>query len=157
MVQLDTEDVVASSTPDYVIEYAYIHISTPAEDFDDPRFTANDEDMTGESMFPQISYDTFSSPALLYVFTAHDDSDFYSYVRERLERWTWMELQKLDREYLPTRLQGTGRRTRIILHPSVIELPADFKVPDTWDYADDQIPIWYREWAGIVEVEGPLL
>jgi hypothetical protein len=61
-------------------------------------------------------------------------------VTERLQRWVWLELLKLKAGERPEQFENG------IPDYSDISLPSDFQPPETWDYADDQIPAWYKEW-----------
>ena len=64
-------------------------------------------------------------------------SDWSGHLIVRLNRWAWLELFKFGRE------STHWRHSNAV--PLVSEIP-DFVRPDTWDYADDQIPNWYMEW-----------
>ncbi|EEU34813.1 uncharacterized protein NECHADRAFT_88423 [Fusarium vanettenii 77-13-4] len=62
------------------------------------------------------------------------------YVQARLKRWAWLELFKLEPENRP--FQSPSALPLI----SSISIPQGFEMPQSWDYADDQIPEWYQEW-----------
>jgi hypothetical protein len=65
---------------------------------------------------------------------------WYDHVTRRLNWWAWIELHKLDAEKRPEEFSDG-----IPYHTDLVFLE-NFQAPDTWDYADDQIPMWYREW-----------
>jgi hypothetical protein len=77
-----------------------------------------------------------SSVAMRHDFTT-GSAPWRLYLTERLQRWAWLELYKLKPENRPFQVAN--------LVPVVSDLQ-DFEVPESWDYADDQIPRWYREW-----------
>lgn len=61
-------------------------------------------------------------------------------MRRKLTRWMWIEALKLDEHE-----REAGFPDGISSLP-FFDLTDDFVPPETWDYADDQIPIWYEEW-----------
>ncbi|KAM0228854.1 hypothetical protein ACHAP5_011834 [Fusarium lateritium] len=62
------------------------------------------------------------------------------FLDERLRRWIFVEMIKMDREQRP--------RGFYFLSPGNynVTIPSDYKPPGDWDYADDQIIPWFREW-----------
>ncbi|KAG5781305.1 hypothetical protein H9Q73_005035 [Fusarium xylarioides] len=84
------------------------------------------------------------SYALRYVYAngevGHGCKDWESFLCDRLDRWTYVEIAKMDREQQP---QGFYHMTPGNYR---VRIPAGHQVPETWDYADDQIISWFREW-----------
>ncbi|GKU21451.1 hypothetical protein FLAG1_06217, partial [Fusarium langsethiae] len=84
------------------------------------------------------------SHALRYPHTNGDIGDgckdWWRFLRERLDRWVYVEVVKTDYDLRPHGFYflapGNFR----------ISIPAGYQVPDTWDYADDQIIPWFQEW-----------
>jgi hypothetical protein len=96
---------------------------------------------------PHIQIQSLESPALRHIQHATSEP-WRTYVTERLQRWVWVESYKLKEAERPLQfLVGIPDHSRITL-------PEEFTVPETWDYADDQIPLWYQEWEQIPESEG---
>ncbi|CCT76256.1 uncharacterized protein FFUJ_14108 [Fusarium fujikuroi IMI 58289] len=86
------------------------------------------------------------SHSLRYVYAngevGHGCKDWERFLRDRLDRWTYVEIAKLDREEQPQgfyHMAPGNYRVRI---------PAGYQLPETWDYADDQIIPWFQEWQG---------
>jgi hypothetical protein len=69
-------------------------------------------------------------------------------VTKRLLRWAWLEFYKLESQSRPF------QPTTVLTLVSDFHASEDFEKPVTWDYADDQIPQWYREWEQQMEKEG---
>ncbi|KAK6716530.1 hypothetical protein SNK04_007479 [Fusarium graminearum] len=84
------------------------------------------------------------SHALRYPYTNGDigdgSKDWWRFLRERLERWIYVEVVKTDYDQRPHGFYflapGNFR----------VSIPVGYQVPDTWDYADDQIIPWFKEW-----------
>jgi hypothetical protein len=83
----------------------------------------------------------FTSHALCHRYTVDPLSDWKGYVEDRLKRWVLIELLKMDPGVRPQCVAPT-----VPLSTYNISLSDNFVPPQTWDYADDQIPGWYREW-----------
>ncbi|KAF1809576.1 hypothetical protein P152DRAFT_441373 [Eremomyces bilateralis CBS 781.70] len=133
VILLHTYNVQKASTPDSVTEYAQFEVSTNSV----PPFFEQDR-------LPntQIQLQRLVSPALRYEYT-FGKSSWHDFVSKRLQRWAWVELYKLEPGKRP--LQFTDG----IPHYFNISFLQDFQTPETWDYADDQIPAWYLEWEQI--------
>ncbi|KAI8716418.1 hypothetical protein NCS52_00935500 [Fusarium sp. LHS14.1] len=62
------------------------------------------------------------------------------FLRDKLERWVYVEIAKM----------GQGQRPPgfYFMAPGNyrVSIPSGYEVPDTWDYADDQIVPWFQEW-----------
>jgi hypothetical protein len=144
MIPLDTTEVHAPSTPDSVLEYAQFtasrnNISAPRNN-NSAFAPVNTLHTPLVRPFLTIRSEELASPALRHIYTidSREVRVWYSYVEEKSNRWTWVEWLKLRRETRP-------ERQRNPLRPN-FTIPQDFKLPSSWDYADDQIPRWYREW-----------
>lgn len=128
VIPLELKDVRPVSTPDSAVEYAQFEVTTePARPF---RESYENH---------QVRSDTLSSPALRSVHMYSSDS-WYKFLVRRLERWTLCELSKLESEERPALFAVEFPDS---LHLSDLQ---DVQLPDSWDYADDQIPEWYSEW-----------
>ncbi|RYO99449.1 hypothetical protein DL766_001770 [Monosporascus sp. MC13-8B] len=107
--------------------------------FQQGAFNPFQQNQPRRNQFPWIQCHGLSSPALRHEYTLASES-WRNYVMERLRRWAWVELHKVEPGKRPEQFING------IPHHSDISLPEEFQVPKTWDYADDQIPEWYREW-----------
>lgn len=130
-ISLDTKNVQKASTPDSAIEFAQFEIFTEPES----PFTQVRLERRGS---PGIRVQELKSPALRHGYT-FASSSWHKFVIERLQRWVWLELLKLKAGERPEQFENG------IPNHSDIYLPSDFQ-SETWDYADDQIPAWYKEW-----------
>ena len=130
-ISLDTNDVQKASTPDSAIEFAQFEIFTELES----PFAQVRSERRGPS---RIRVQELKSPALRHGYT-FASSSWRKFVIERLQRWVWLELLKLKAGERPEQFENG------IPNHSDISLPSDFQ-SETWDYADDQIPAWYKEW-----------
>ncbi|TVY68527.1 hypothetical protein Focb16_v002116 [Fusarium oxysporum f. sp. cubense] len=72
----------------------------------------------------------------------HGCKDWERFLCDRLDRWTNVEIAKMDRDQQP---QGFYHMTPGNYR---IPIPAGYQLPETWDYADDQIIPWFQEWEG---------
>lgn len=133
VISLDTNYVQKASTPDSAIEFAQFEVFAEPES---PFFGQGRSERHGS---PQIRVEVLASPALRHVYTFASTS-WLKFVRERLQRWVMLELLKLKVEERPEQFANG------IPYYSNISLPTEFHPPETWDYADDLIPAWYREW-----------
>jgi hypothetical protein len=86
-----------------------------------------------------------SSNALHYAHTnggeiGHGCKDWERFLRERLDRWTYVEVAKMDSDQQPpgSHHMAPGNYQ--------VSIPANYQLPETWDYADDQIIPWFQEW-----------
>ncbi|KAH7232516.1 hypothetical protein B0J15DRAFT_505391 [Fusarium solani] len=129
VILLDTDSVHAPSTPDSVIEYAQFEVSDKGLRFGSRR----------DGTFLKIRAQEMVSPAVRHAYTTAA-TQWRGYVEERLGRWAWLELFKLEPGNRP--FQSSSAFPLI----SSISIPQEFEMPQSWDYADDQIPKWYREW-----------
>ncbi|RYO92279.1 hypothetical protein DL762_001728 [Monosporascus cannonballus] len=152
VIPLSIINVPQASTPDFVIEYAQLEVITELPNvpragrhgfqqgpFQQGAFNPFQQNQPRRNQFPWIQCHGLSSPALRHEYTLASES-WRNYVMERLRRWAWVELHKVEPGKRPEQFING------IPHHSDISLPEEFQVPKTWDYADDQIPEWYREW-----------
>lgn len=134
VILLDTNNVQKASTPDSTIEFAQFEICTEPQ-----AVSAFGQVRSARHGSPQIRVEKLTSPALRHGYT-FASSSWNKFVIGRLQRWVWLELLKLKSGERPEQFENG------IPNHSDISLPSDFQPPETWDYADDQIPAWYKEW-----------
>lgn len=110
------------SLPDYVIDHSDFEVAKP-----------NNRIIGGHRSW-SIASRVLTSPSLRYRYTTSfeglRENSWHKFVSDRLERWTEVELFKMSRDQRPQQ------------NPT----PSHFGQPDSWDYADDQIPLWYQAW-----------
>lgn len=161
VVPLSSIALPQAPMPDFVIEYGQFEVATkpqnapgaiqngfaqqgparwPARQQPNP-FQQNQplQGQPPQDQSPRIRLYGLTSPTLRYEY-AVASNPWKEYVMQRLRRWTWVELHKLEPRTRPEQFVGG------IPHPSHASLLEVFQVPDTWDYADDQMPKWYQEW-----------
>lgn len=134
VIPLDTGSVQHASTPDSVIEYAQFKILAEHS----PYFN-----MGLQNQILRIQVQQLKSPALRHGYTASEP--WCTYITQRLQRWAWVELYKLEPVERPQQFANG------IPDHSHVSLPEEFGMPETWDYADDQMPLWYLEWEQVPE------
>ncbi|KFH40870.1 hypothetical protein ACRE_084400 [Hapsidospora chrysogenum ATCC 11550] len=163
IIPLDTDFVLVPSTPDFVIEYAQFEVvdkfskNVNSQDLDYGAGTSRLEQASlplflqsqptpfqapvgnppHSCPFLEIRARELASPAVRHVYTTAS-TEWHGYAEKRLQRWAWVELYKLEPAKRPSQSPNG-----IPLVPG-ISIPQAFEV--SWDYADDQIPEWYREW-----------
>lgn len=148
---LDTNSVQTPSTPDFIIEYAQFRVVQNQRwpgIFPDRILLNSPQNQAPQDSFLNIQANKLTSPAIRYSYTTAS-TGWSSYVGDRLLRWAWLEWYKMEREG-PTSLPAT---TFPLI--SAAPIPEDFETLQAWDYADCQIPGWYREWESQKE-EGAL-
>ncbi|KAL4731222.1 hypothetical protein ACLX1H_000184 [Fusarium chlamydosporum] len=66
--------------------------------------------------------------------------DWEKFLRDRLDRWAYVEIAKMEHDQQPPGFyhMAPGKYR--------VSIPATYEVPETWDYADDQIIPWFQEW-----------
>lgn len=134
-----------ASAPDYVLELVKFDVC------DDPSRPGHNRGFGNQTLIARprdrqifIQVKELTSPALRYRYTTGSGSSTDSwreYVEQRLKRWTLIEYLKMDEAGRPGELNR-----RHSGYPTV-SLPSEFQVPETWDYADDQMPLWHRDWV----------
>lgn len=131
VVPLDINNVKKASTPDSVIEFVQFQVYRNST----RRYPSEVSEWRGIS---QIRVQPLTSPALrrAYTFTG----SCRTFLEDQLRRWVWFEMRKLKEAERPVSFANP-----IPLNYN-IPVPDDFQPPDTWLYADDQIPVWYQEW-----------
>ncbi|OAA38285.1 hypothetical protein ISF_09894 [Cordyceps fumosorosea ARSEF 2679] len=129
----------AEMTPDFVVEHAAFDVLT------------EETTITKRRSVPQYTCSEMSiyirkleSLALRHHFTVgQSNSDSWSkFVNERLERWAKIELLKIPR---------TTRGFDV--HGPSVPMGRIFRRPKGWDYADDQLPVWYRNFQEVRQAE----
>ncbi|ENH75745.1 hypothetical protein FOC1_g10003907 [Fusarium oxysporum f. sp. cubense race 1] len=130
VIALDTNSVVTQAVPDYVIEFSQFEISGDG--------LQSNTGITGWS-FLQTKAKEFSSPALCHCYIT-TSSEWRDFVSQRVRRWAWLEVYKIEQRHRPVQPPAS------IPLVSEVSIPQGFEFPQSWDYADDQIPIWYRQW-----------
>ena len=133
VMSLDINNIQNASTPNSVIEFAQFEIHTEPE----PQSQFAQVRWERHSLL-QIRVQTLSSRALRHKYTFASNS-WHKFVTERLQRWVWLEMLKMKAEERPEEFKD-GMPFGLD-----ISIPSDFQ-SETWDYADDQIPAWYKEW-----------
>lgn len=97
---------------------------------------------TASSRTLRVTLEELTSQSLRHQYTTELDSDWQKFTYTRLQRWTEIETYKMDRERRPAGFPDSP-------------LSSDFEVPATWDFADDQIPIWYESFCSQEECQQP--
>ncbi|KAF5667106.1 hypothetical protein FHETE_5809 [Fusarium heterosporum] len=71
------------------------------------------------------------------------------FLDDKLKRWIYVEMAKTESELRP--------RGFYFLSPGNYNVPlsSNYKPPDTWDYADDQIIPWFHEWERVRDLTRP--
>lgn len=132
--------------PDYVLELSEFDVNTraPVQDFptDHRVFWGQINQIEAQSTASReliITLGELKSHSLRHRYTTRENGAWRDFARKRLERWTEVELYKTDRDKRPADFAD---------YPDFLGLPpSDFQVPATWDFADDQMPIWYQTWC----------
>ncbi|KAF4444539.1 hypothetical protein F53441_11102 [Fusarium austroafricanum] len=137
IIPLDTESLVTQSVPDHVIELSQFEI--PESSRNNQFGPLASQSSAPMSTFLQIRAKNLSSPVLRYAYTTAD-TGWRGFVVERLQRWAWLELYKVKREDRP--LQDQWSRPLV----SDVSITPDSELPQSWDYADDQMMAWYQLW-----------
>ncbi|EFZ03039.1 hypothetical protein MAA_00113 [Metarhizium robertsii ARSEF 23] len=105
--------------PDHVLELSEFSVDSPARP---GGFGTRHRELS-------VTVKELQSPSLRYRYTTGQGSQWRTFVSERLKRWTEIEACKMDPDSRP---------------PHWLPPPPDFEVPPTWDFADDQMPLWYK-------------
>lgn len=118
--------------PDYVLELSEFEVNdhSPAHNLLASHRTPRSLSERQTRAY-SITAKELKSQSLRHRYTIAEGSVWSSFVLKRLERWTEVELYKMDHDDRP----ATFPQVR----PS-----SEFEVPATWDFADDQMPVWYR-------------
>jgi len=160
VIPLNTSSVQAPSTPDFSIEYAQFEISKGVSLHNHRGgglggvsglggfgrvggFHNLPQTTSPSNHFLKIQAQEVASVAVRHGYTT-GSAQWRAYLTERLRRWAWLELYKMKPENRPFQPPN--------VHPLVSDLQ-EFELPQSWDYADDQIPQWYRDWE-LVSQEG---
>lgn len=137
-------------TPDYVIEHAEfvvldqrsLHWQNTPHWQRMPPFQQPPQQRTARFGGGGLSVKVqeLASPALRYQYTVGHGANpnWHDFVKERLKRWSVVELLKIPSSRRPQSLETFESS----LHTS---LSRD-QLPATWDYADDQMPVMYKQW-----------
>ncbi|CVK85081.1 uncharacterized protein FMAN_01997 [Fusarium mangiferae] len=159
VIALDTNSVVTQAVPDYVTEFSQFEISGDGlqssagitgfaqnqglrQFGQNQSWQSHSSNIAQRRSFLQIKANELSSPALRYFYII-TSSEWRDFVSQRARRWAWLEVYKLDQRDRPIQPPAS------IPIVSEISIPQGFELPQSWDYADDQIPIWYRQWEDI--------
>ncbi|KAK7983379.1 aldolase [Apiospora arundinis] len=160
LVPLNTDSVEVPPTPDFVIEYTQFKVKWNsmqaghghvlfARQPNQGVFGQNQNTLQPEYSRLEILADELTSQALRHSYITASEN-WKNYLTDRLKRWVWLELYKiapLNRPIQPLHV------TPLITDASI---PHNFELPKSWDYADDQIPKWFRELDQLgVSEEGP--
>ncbi|KAJ0127582.1 Maleylacetate reductase [Fusarium oxysporum f. sp. albedinis] len=145
VIPLDTTSVTTQPVPDYIIEYAQFEILGDGLQY---RQTQIGLSQFGQNNFQnnaprwsylQIKAKELSSPAFCHCYIT-TSSGWRDFVSERVLRWAWLELYKIEQTNRPAQPLASFPLV------SDVSISTEFEFPQSWDYADDQIPIWYRQW-----------
>ncbi|KAH7180276.1 hypothetical protein DER46DRAFT_693395 [Fusarium sp. MPI-SDFR-AT-0072] len=175
VIALDTNSVVTQAVPDYVIEFSQFEISgdgllshTGVTGFGHNQLGQNHlrQNQFGQAQFGQAQFGQaqfgqtqfqntaprwsflqtkakeLSSPALYHCYITAS-SEWRDFVSQRVRRWAWLEVYKVEQRDRPVQPLAS------VPMVSEVSIPQGFEFPQSWDYADDQIPIWYRQWEDI--------
>lgn len=121
-------------TPDQVLENAIFSVKGQG-------YWPSDEDI---NLPLSINIKPVKSIALRYTHTngvsGGDCQSWEEFLNERLQRWIYVEMIRMEPERRPPGFY--------ILVPGQyhVNVPHTYKPPNTWDYADDQITLWFKEW-----------
>ncbi|GJD04357.1 hypothetical protein ColKHC_13182 [Colletotrichum higginsianum] len=122
------------STPSHVIDHSQFEVLGTAITTGLNRSPRRDDDFL-------IEVKSLTSHALRHSFTIGVSTSWNLFLSQRLERWVLVELYKMGSTDRPHNFT-----TNVPPFPYQISLPASFTPPTTWDYADDQVATWYKEW-----------
>lgn len=64
-----------------------------------------------------------------------------SFLTDRLRRWTMVEMFKVGRDQMPSRLRID------VLASAMVAIPDTAVIPESWKFADRQVQDWYDEWC----------
>uniref|UniRef100_L2FEJ4 F-box domain-containing protein n=1 Tax=Colletotrichum fructicola (strain Nara gc5) TaxID=1213859 RepID=L2FEJ4_COLFN len=135
VVELPGNFGTPSSTPHYVIEHAQFGIQGTVYMTRPNRGKRRDDEF-------ELEAKPFTSHALRHCYTIANSWSWGYFLSGRLERWLMMELFKMGHENRPGPLTPNTP-----YYSFKVSLPLSITPPSTWDHADDQVPIWYAEWA----------
>ncbi|KAF4470444.1 hypothetical protein FALBO_2654 [Fusarium albosuccineum] len=120
-------------TPDYILESAIFSVIREA----------NNTSGRGRTLL--MSIEPVRSIALRYIHTNGASGTYCKrwekFLHERLDRWIYIEIVRLNPEQRPRGFYWTSGQYHV-------SIPKTYTLPDTWDYVDDQIIAWFREWEG---------
>ncbi|CZR31981.1 uncharacterized protein FPRO_02089 [Fusarium proliferatum ET1] len=159
VIALDTNSVLTRAVPDYVIEFSQFEISGDGLQSNagttgfrhnqglhlfgqNQSWQSHSSNITQRRSFLQIKANELSSPALRYFYII-TSSEWRDFVSQRALRWAWLEVYRLDPRDRPIQPPAS------VPIVSEVSIPQAFELPQSWDYADDQIPMWYRHWEDI--------
>lgn len=120
VIPLETNSVQPASTPDHVIENSQFEVARPR-----PGWVSDHE--------LHIQVYQIKSAALRHMYIVSKDM---GYVEVKLKRWIWFELHRLEPAERPEQFVQRIPNFRNLV------LPEEFKMPESWDYADDQLSLW---------------
>ena len=123
-ISFDTGNVKWSKTPNYVLEHSHFNVGK--------KFKVGSE-------HHKINV-SFSSACLLQHCYAEAKviRSFFEFIKPRLDSLTRLELIKIPQDERPSFFGEAMQEPR--------ELHRFFKPPPGWNYVDDEIPRWYKEW-----------
>lgn len=127
------------ATPDYVTQHAKFEVINRTVQ---PRSGRRGRKIHGTREL-RLQVEVLSSLALHYRYTTRqsDAANSWSYfVGKRLNRWIKIELYKTPHNKRPFEITPYTEDAYLNLDPS-----PNILLPETWDYADDQMPAWYEE------------
>lgn len=140
-------------TPDYVIEHSEFDVVDRS--LQTLQSSGRKKIIRPEPKELSIEVKELCSPALLYRYTTgHGQSGtpWRDFAEERLKRWTLIELYKMPQGGRPFDMT-----TRTPPDHFAVDLPPRFSLPESWDYADDQMSLWYQTYEQQKKVKRSLM
>ena len=133
-IPLNTEGVVSSKTPDYVLEYSCFEMDLSMSYGDDEGYDMSKEDVRHY----KLRYSRLESKVLKHTYL-YGQSVMKDFFKRRLHSFVILELRKLDPAQRPPQYDEILKN-----RGNIDALLEGFNRPASWTYRDDQIPTWYR-------------
>ncbi|KAM0354832.1 hypothetical protein ACHAPU_000659 [Fusarium lateritium] len=118
--------------------------SSPDCAFEANTFSVLWESHSAHSRLAISAEPVIKSPALRYTYTngskGNGRNSWKGFLDDRLKRWIYVEMAKMESELRP--------RGFYFMSPGNynVTLPINYIPPANWDYADDQMILWFHEW-----------
>ena len=148
-IKLTTEQELVPQVPASVVEMAQFEVQLPSSDRKRPAFNRSNRNLDSWRPGPpgeyfKIKAETLSSPAVRHVYITASRS-WRDYLKERLKRWSWLELYKISSDVRPEprHEENFVRQVRPMISDFIL---SPGPPPESWDYADDQVAPWFSEW-----------
>ncbi|KAF4415970.1 hypothetical protein FACUT_12965 [Fusarium acutatum] len=147
VIALDTNSVVPQEVPDDVIELSQFEISGDGLQFNTGITGFGQNQGLGQFGQNQSWQSLFQNTGPI-----QNTAPEWSFLRTKAKEFSSPALCHC---YIITSSEWRDFRDRPVQPPasvplvSEVSIPQGFEFPQSWDYADDQIPIWYRQWEDI--------